>query len=75
MTHSEGIQHIWPGLSDEDAKRLLWEATCYPFGDWNRVEMQLREKHEQSGGDVQRAIDIAHEETDVGMAEHRRTHL
>lgn len=67
MTYSESVQHIWTGLNDEDARRLLWSVTCFPFGQWKTIEAQLREKYEQSGGDVERAIEIAHEETDAAM--------
>lgn len=71
-THKEFIEDIWPGLTEEEAVRLLWNATCFPFGTREKAREQLCGKYEQSGGDIDKAIEIAHQETDAAMGGLRR---
>lgn len=70
MTYIEKARQIWPGLSDEQAHALLINVTCYPFGPDIWVWRQLAEARDMSQGDVDLAIQQAHEATERGMQAH-----
>ena len=38
----DAVERYFPGLSDKDRHRLLWGATCFPFGP---AEPHLREMY------------------------------
>lgn len=71
QTWMELVRENWPGISDEDAERVLFNATCFPFGTEELVVWHLKQKYQQSGGDPDRAMTIALEELDAAMAEIR----
>ena len=70
MTYFDRARQIWPGLSDEQAHRLLINVTCYPFGPDIWVWEQLQAAYESSGGDVELAIRQVHEELERDMLEY-----
>ena len=51
---------------------ILWSATSFPFGTEAQILAQLRLSYTQSGGDVQKAIDDAHDEIEAAMEEYRQ---
>jgi hypothetical protein len=68
------VRDNWPGISDEDADMVLWNATCFPFGTEAQVTKHIQEKCVQSNGDPVTAVDIAHRELDEAMRRHNLEH-
>lgn len=42
---------------------FLWQCTPYPAGSLKIIESKIREYADKSGGDIDKAMQIAHEET------------
>lgn len=70
-TWLEFARQHWPGISDDDAERILWECTAFPFADVETVKRQILESHSGSGGDVDLAISQSHAALDQAMSEQR----
>jgi RNase P/RNase MRP subunit POP5 len=56
MNWVELVQRHWPNLDQEAASMLLWSATCFPMGDADTIEQQIKEAYIKSHGDVGLAI-------------------
>jgi hypothetical protein len=56
MNWVELVQKHWPGIDQEAANEVLWNATCFPMGDAETVEAQIVEAYNKSKGDVGLAI-------------------
>ena len=65
-------KELMPGISDKDMGRFLWDATAFPFADWDYQEKQIRSMVERSGGDVDKAIALACEDMDKEYEEYKR---
>lgn len=70
MTYEEKVRSIWPGITEDEAGYLLMNVTCYPFGPDERVFEQLQEAYAMSGGDIEKAVEQAHEVTERGMRQY-----
>ena len=68
-TWNDVVYRFWGPCSEQDAHDLLWGATAFPFADVRYTARQLRKKREQSKGDVNVALAIADEETEIAMQE------
>lgn len=62
MNWVELVQRHWPGISDEDANNVLWNATCFPMGDAELVEEQIKEAYVKGNGNVAQAIAVVEDE-------------
>lgn len=56
------IEKYYPGLSDEEANDLLFNATCFPFGSFAQVEENLKELIEKTDGTVNGAIEFSYKQ-------------
>lgn len=56
MNWVELVQRHWPGISPEDANDVLWSATCFPMGDADTIEAQVKQAYFKGHGDVGLAI-------------------
>jgi len=50
LTWVDLVRKYLPGISDEYADYILWEKTCYPMGDKEMVEKQIKEFAKTSRG-------------------------
>jgi hypothetical protein len=62
MNWVELVQQHWPNISPEDANELLWNATCFPMGDVETIEQQIKEAYRKGNGNVSQAIAIVEDE-------------
>lgn len=62
MNWAELVQRHWPGISAEDTTRLLWNATCFPMGDADMIEEQIKQAYVKGAGDVGQAIAMVEDE-------------
>jgi hypothetical protein len=74
QTWFELVRKHWPGISDDGVELVLWNATCFPFGNVEQVTAQLIEKYQQSSGNPEYAVAIAMKEMDDEMARYRAEH-
>tara|TARA_B100001778_G_scaffold330827_1_gene334014 strand:- start:34134 stop:34388 length:255 start_codon:yes stop_codon:yes gene_type:complete len=58
------VDELLPDISKEDLGRFLWSATAFPMAGCDILQKQIREMVERSGGDVDKAIALAHEDMD-----------
>ncbi len=58
-------------ITDTDAEMILWEATCFPMCSAEKVEQQLIEAYQKSGGSVNVALGQAYAEMDRSRDEAR----
>ena len=56
MNWVELVKKHWPGISDNDATDVLWSATCFPMGDAETIEQQIKEAYIKGQGSVGQAI-------------------
>lgn len=68
----EHIKEAWPGLSEDEYPDLLMNITCFPFGTAAKVVSQLKELHEQSGGDIGAAMGIVDNDIKLAHDEFKR---
>ena len=68
------VIEVWPGATPDDAERLLWEATAFPFCSEDAAIERLRDTYTRTNGNVTQAIDNAYREMDRLMAEHNAKH-
>ena len=47
MTWRDLVLKYFPNISDDEIKFILWEKTCYPFGDIEIVEKQIKQYKEE----------------------------
>lgn len=40
---ADALQACFPGLEDKEAMDLLWNETCFPFGDSERIREDIHE--------------------------------
>jgi hypothetical protein len=62
MNWVELVQKHWPNISPEDANELLWNATCFPMGDAETIELQIIQAYQKGNGNVSQAIAIVEDE-------------
>jgi hypothetical protein len=62
MNWIELVQQHWPGISQEDANEVLWNATCFPMGSVADVEQQIKEAYIKGQGNVGQAIAVVEDE-------------
>jgi len=62
------VQKYYPKLSDEQHGALLFNATCFPFGNPEDVERQLKELVEKTDGTLDGALAFADTEMEAAMA-------
>lgn len=65
MTPNEICREYFAAASKEELKSILWECTSFPFFRDDAeacLRKQLKDIFEKSGGNVETAIRIAHEE-------------
>lgn len=43
MTWIDLVRKYFPNATDEEADFILWEKTCFPFGNVSQVEKQIKE--------------------------------
>lgn len=43
LTCLDFVRKYIPGISDEYADFILWEKTCFPMGDKETIEKQIKE--------------------------------
>lgn len=53
------VRKHWPGINDDEADLVLWNATCFPFGTVDQVTSNIIEMHARSGGDPREAVNLA----------------
>lgn len=62
MNWIELVQRHWPGVDEEAANALLWNATCFPIGTVEQIEEQIKEAYAKGQGNVGQAIAIVEDE-------------
>lgn len=62
MNWIELVQANWPGIDDQGAHEILWNATCFPMGDAEMISKQVRDVYEKSGGNISLAIALVEDE-------------
>lgn len=62
MNWLELVHKHWPGIDDEAANAVLWNATCFPMGTAVMVEEQIKEAYIKGHGNVSEAIAIVEDE-------------
>ena len=67
----ELVNQYYPDLSEEEQGHLLMSATCFPFGDPEDVERQLKELKEKTDGTLHGAIAFVADEMDAAIAQGR----
>jgi selenocysteine lyase/cysteine desulfurase len=65
------VRENWPGISNEDADLVLWNATCFPFGRPDRVAKDLREMYARSNGNPMLAVAMAEADIEAEMKKYR----
>ena len=65
----DAVKKFWPDLPENQYSDLLWNITCFPFGDHNDVLSQVKEMAEKSGCNLDKAMAIANEQTKRAMSE------
>lgn len=70
ITMIDEAKRIWPGINDDEANMLLWEATSYPFGSEDAVLEQLEQSYKKHAGNVEAAVADAYEEIEKAMREY-----
>lgn len=63
---------LMPGISLDEMARFLWNATAFPFANWEMQEQQIRSMVERSGGDIDKAIALACEDMDKEFEEYEK---
>jgi len=61
------VKKYWPNLPEEKYPELLWNATCFPFGDHEMVARQVKEMAIEAKHDLDRALAIAGAEMTKAM--------
>jgi len=81
MTGQELVKDVFPDATDQQASDAIWHLTSFPFGSpkdgidaeaWYRK--MLEEYHEKSGGDINKAYEIADQEMDAAHKEFKERH-
>lgn len=62
MNWGELVQRHWPNISAEEASELLWNATCFPMGDAETIEQQIKAAYIKGNGNVSQAIAVVEDE-------------
>ena len=62
MNWVELVQKHWPNINAEQANELLWNATCFPMGSAEEIELQIISAYQKGQGSVSQAIAIVEEE-------------
>lgn len=70
----EHIKEAWPGLPEDEYPDLLLNITSFPFGKAAQVLEQLTRLHKESGGDIDKAMDIVDAEMMAAHDEYKRKH-
>ena len=70
MTWLEMVKEVWVNASENEAEVLLWECTCFPFGDAGAVKEQLISLYERSNGSFSEALRIVDEEMADALNRH-----
>lgn len=61
-----------PEISENSIHDFLWSATSYPCSDFDYQQKQIREMVLRSGGNIEKAIELAHQDLDIAMTEYRK---
>lgn len=56
------VEQYYPGLSSEEMNDLLFNATCFPFGNFEKIEENLKELKENTDGTVSGAIEYSYQQ-------------
>ena len=56
------VKKHWPGIEDDAANEVLWNATCFPMGSAEQIEEQIKEAYIKGQGNVGQAIAIVEDE-------------
>jgi len=81
MTGQELVKDVFPDATDQQASDAIWQLTSFPFGSpkdgidaqaWYRK--MLEEYREKSGGDIDKAFEIAEQEIDAAHKEFKEKH-
>jgi hypothetical protein len=62
-------QHFGADLTHDKVMNFLWNATAFPFADFDYIEKQVKEAAEKAGGDWRAAIENALQLLQDTMAE------
>lgn len=60
------------GLTDDECNRLLWNASCFPFGSPGQVEATLTDAWVNGGKSVEGALRYSHLKLDEAMVDYSR---
>ena len=71
MNWVELVKQHWPGITHEDATELLWSATCFPMGNAEQIENQIKEAYIKGHGDVGLAIAQVEDEMFETFKQHK----
>jgi len=66
----DAVRRYLPKVLARDRAELLWGATCYPAGDPEQVEKQVRELAEKTRGTLCACLAFADERLTQAMAEY-----
>jgi len=58
-TCKEFVERIWGKCTPKQIEGLLWHCTAFPFVDIDKLEEQLKEVKEQTGGNYEMAMMFA----------------
>lgn len=64
---ADSLDKYYPKLSIAEKNELLFAATCFPLGDHEDIERQLKELIQNTDGTLSGALDYANKLLEEGM--------
>lgn len=65
------FERVWGVQPMEVVEELLFSTTSFPFSPVEKLEVQLKEYHDRSGGNPGLAVKLAYEDFDKAWEEYK----